>query len=253
MIVLTEQNSSFNSSNVGMIHFNYCSIHNDHDINNNAEIKDKRKIRNYFTSEEDQKLRELVFKYGEHSWTLVSSLMKTRTQRQCRERWKHYLSCDTKEASQPWTKEEDDIIIQRYNELGAKWTKIARELPGRSDLQIKMRYMKNLKNKNNCSPKHEKIEPKSNDEFFSENKNCDKGEKVESPLQENSIKEEKQIFNAESIHSTTNYSDDHINDGIDFGLGFDPLPSNLISELCHNDQDLLFQDFDNDFLNWSFE
>ena len=104
--------------------------------------KDQKAPRKKFSPEEDQKLRELVQKHGEHSWNLISSLMENRNQRQCRERWKHYLSCDLKESIKPWTKDEDMIIMTKYNEHGAKWTKIAKELPGRSDLQVKNRYFK---------------------------------------------------------------------------------------------------------------
>lgn len=110
-----------------------------------AFIGRKRKIRNKFTIEEDQKLRDLVSKYGDRSWGIISSLMENRSQRQCRERWKHYLSCDINESKKPWTKEEDLILILKYNELGPKWTKIARELPGRSDLQVKQRYFNHVK------------------------------------------------------------------------------------------------------------
>lgn len=50
------------------------------------EIKPKQIIRNKFTPEEDQKLRELVDKHGNRSWNLVSKLMGTRNPRQCLER-----------------------------------------------------------------------------------------------------------------------------------------------------------------------
>lgn len=251
MFVHTEQCNSFNSSHIEMMNLNLYGIPKSHGVSNNAEIKDKRKIRNYFTPEEDQKLRDLVLKYGDRSWNLVSSLMKTRNQRQCRERWKHYLSCDVKEASQPWTKEEDQILLQKYNELGAKWTKIARDLPGRSDLQVKNRYMKNLKNKKTSSIEYESDESESNDEYFPENKNIHDNQITGTQLQKSAEQEKnKQQPNAESILSTAN-SNSIFND-IDLGLGFDILPSNMITELCQDDQDL-FQGFDNEFLNWSFE
>ena len=117
--------------NSNMFYMNSRKNENINSFDNNTGKK--RKIRNKFTPEEDQKLRELIQKHGDRSWNLVSSLMGNRSQRQCRERWKHYLSCDVNVASKPWTKEEDEILINKYNELGAKWTKIARELPGRSE------------------------------------------------------------------------------------------------------------------------
>lgn len=101
---------------------------------------DKRRTRAKFLPEEDTKLRELVETYGTNSWEQVAALMPGRNIRQCRERWKHYLSSDR--PYEPWTKEEDQILYDKVQELGAKWTKIARFLPGRTDLQAKTRWQK---------------------------------------------------------------------------------------------------------------
>lgn len=229
MFIFTEQsNNTFNSSQI--------------------EMK-KKKVRNYFSPEEDQKLRELVLKYGDRSWNLVSSLMKTRNQRQCRERWKHYLSCDAIEASQPWTKEEDQIIIQRFNELGGKWTKIARELPGRSDLQVKTRYMKHLRHPKS-GRKIEDSESETDENILEEVQN--EAEKIN--LADFAENEKKKNNNAESIPSNDFLAkeSDLGFSSIDFGTGFDLLPTNLVSEICQNERDL-FQGFGCDFLNWSFE
>ena len=69
--------------------------------------------------------------------------MPGRNVRQCRERWKHYLSSEiTKKL--PFTEEEDRIIMQKYMELGPKWTKIARCVENRSDIQVKTRILKNI-------------------------------------------------------------------------------------------------------------
>lgn len=235
----------------------------------NDSFMKKRKIRNKFTSEEDQKLRGLIQKYGEHSWNLVSTLMGTRNQRQCRERWKHYLSCDISGITKPWTKEEDEIIINKYNELGAKWTKIARELPGRSDLQVKVRYLKFLKNKKNHN-KHEDNESESSDEFFpdqdddmrqnynntavesnnSDIKNLQNQKQQDGEKENNNNQQESSI--ADTIPSETNYIIDN-NSNLDFNFDFDLPPSNLLSEICQCDDNYLYQGFEPDILGWSFE
>ena len=98
----------------------------------------KRK-REKFLPEEDQRLRELVAIHGESSWDIVSKNMKNRNQRQCRERWKHYLSSSRPKA--PWTNEEDELLYQKMTELGPKWTKIAKFFDGRTDIQVKTRWM----------------------------------------------------------------------------------------------------------------
>lgn len=98
----------------------------------------KRK-REKFLPEEDRQLRELVAIHGDSSWDIVAKNMPNRNQRQCRERWKHYLS--SSKAKVPWTPEEDDLLYQKMNELGPKWTKIAKFFDGRTDIQIKTRWM----------------------------------------------------------------------------------------------------------------
>lgn len=99
-----------------------------------------------FLPEEDEKLKELVEKYGK-SWHEISNEMPGRNVRQCRERWKHYLSSDR--AKSPWTNEEDLLLFQKFMELGPKWTKIAKCFDDRTDIQIKTRWIKRF---GNCSP-----------------------------------------------------------------------------------------------------
>lgn len=236
------------------------NIFNENFIDNDCySTKKKRKIRNKFTLEEDQKLRELVQKHGEHSWNLISSLMENRNQRQCRERWKHYLSCDLNEASKPWSKEEDKILLKRYNELGGKWTKIARELPGRSDLQVKIRFMNHINKKNRH--KLDSDEYEISDDCFEEYGDKEKDlENNDIQTNENDFSEQQNDetqmeinqqnpFIAESIHAAANLADN-----LNFSINFDLTPSNIISEYFQYDESsILFQTFENEFLNWSFE
>jgi hypothetical protein len=61
-----------------------------------------------------------------------------RNPRQCRERWKHYLSGSTTRV--PWTPEEDRLLFDRVCELGPCWTKIAGLLGTRTDIEVKTRW-----------------------------------------------------------------------------------------------------------------
>ncbi|OHS93090.1 hypothetical protein TRFO_40622 [Tritrichomonas foetus] len=70
--------------------------------------------------------------------------MGGRNVRQCRERWKHYLSSER--AKSPWSNEEDLLLFQKVMELGPKWTKIARCFNDRTDIQIKTRWTKRFGN-----------------------------------------------------------------------------------------------------------
>jgi len=91
--------------------------------------------RHKFSKAEDELLRKLVEKYGETNWTVVAAHMKTRTPRQCRERFKNYLS--TKIRNDPWTIEEETLLEEKVKELGPRWAKIALFFESRSDVNVK--------------------------------------------------------------------------------------------------------------------
>ena len=97
--------------------------------------KENNSQRHKFSKAEDDLLRKLVEKYGETNWMAVSSQMKTRTPRQCRERFKNYLSSKIKNG--PWTLEEEKLLEEKVKELGQRWAKIALFFESRSDVNVK--------------------------------------------------------------------------------------------------------------------
>jgi len=44
-----------------------------------------------------------------------------------------------------WSREEDFVIFKRFSEIGSKWSKIAAELPGRTENSIKNRFYSTLR------------------------------------------------------------------------------------------------------------
>jgi hypothetical protein len=64
------------------------------------------------------------------NWPLIAFLMLDRNARQCRDRWFHYLAPGLNH--EPWTSEEDALLLQKFRELGSKWAKIAKFFPGRT-------------------------------------------------------------------------------------------------------------------------
>jgi hypothetical protein len=84
-------------------------------------------------------LRAIVAELGTGSWADVAKALPGRNARQCRERWKHYLSCD--KAGTPWTPEEDHLIFEKISAWGPKWTRVAAVLGDRTDLEVKMRWL----------------------------------------------------------------------------------------------------------------
>lgn len=95
-------------------------------------------IKSKFTPEEDEKLKMLVLTHGTSNWSLISKLMGNRNHRQCRERWKNYINPALR--NDPWTLEEDQLLVDKYAEYGSKWNKISKFFVNRSDNNIRNRW-----------------------------------------------------------------------------------------------------------------
>ena len=98
----------------------------------------QRKKRQAFSQSEDQKLQQLVEKFGQNDWGLIARKMGDRTPRQCRDRWKEYLSPTL--LSTAWTPEEDELLRKKYEQYGAKWSLISNMIRGRSETSVKNRW-----------------------------------------------------------------------------------------------------------------
>ncbi|KAL5082014.1 hypothetical protein RYX36_010435 [Vicia faba] len=89
-----------------------------------------------WTPQEDMILIEYVNKHGEGNWNSVqknSGLL--RCGKSCRLRWANHLRPNLKKGS--FSEEEEKIIIQLHAKLGNKWARMAAQLPGRTDNEIK--------------------------------------------------------------------------------------------------------------------
>ncbi|KAI5412657.1 transcription factor MYB101 [Lathyrus oleraceus] len=89
-----------------------------------------------WSPQEDMVLIEYVNKHGEGNWNSVqknSGLL--RCGKSCRLRWANHLRPNLKKGS--FSEEEEKIIIQLHAKLGNKWARMAAQLPGRTDNEIK--------------------------------------------------------------------------------------------------------------------
>lgn len=98
--------------------------------------------RKYFSKEEDQKLIELVAKYGK-DWVLIAEKMPERCIRQCRDRYEFYL--DPNLNVEPFTLEEDKLLLHTIEISGKMWSQIANFFPGRTVIMLKNRYNQLIK------------------------------------------------------------------------------------------------------------
>ncbi|KAJ0989151.1 hypothetical protein J5N97_007507 [Dioscorea zingiberensis] len=89
-----------------------------------------------WTLEEDSLLIHYIASHGEGRWNLLarSSGLK-RTGKSCRLRWLNYLKPDVKRGN--LTPEEQFLIFELHSKWGNRWSRIAQQLPGRTDNEIK--------------------------------------------------------------------------------------------------------------------
>ena len=95
-------------------------------------------IKGQFSKEEDKLLTEAVERYGTRNWSRIASFVPGRTARQCRDRWNKHLNPNVSE--EPFTPDEDQLILRKWGELGNKWAKIAALLSRRTDAQVHNRF-----------------------------------------------------------------------------------------------------------------
>ncbi|XP_056886921.1 v-myb avian myeloblastosis viral oncogene homolog-like 2b isoform X2 [Takifugu flavidus] len=121
---------------------------NDSDV---AEQRDGGKVKVKWTQEEDDKLKALVQKLGTSDWKSIASFIPNRTELQCQHRWCKVL--DPELIKGPWTKEEDEKVIELVNLYGNKqWAMVAKHLKGRLGKQCRERWHNHLNpNVKKCS------------------------------------------------------------------------------------------------------
>mmetsp|Transcript_405 Transcript_405/g.948 ORF Transcript_405/g.948 Transcript_405/m.948 type:complete len:442 (+) Transcript_405:832-2157(+) len=94
-------------------------------------------IKGAWSPEEDDVMKRAVAKFG-MDWKAVATMVKGRTSKQCRDRYK--LKLDPNINHGPWTPEEDKKLTELHGQLGRQWTKIAKLMEGRTENSVKSRF-----------------------------------------------------------------------------------------------------------------
>lgn len=102
-----------------------------------------RRTKGKWTLEEDETLRRAVSQHKGKNWKKIAEHVPDRTDVQCLHRWQKVLNPDLVKG--PWTKEEDDLVLQLVKKHGPKkWSLIASHLRGRIGKQCRERWHNHL-------------------------------------------------------------------------------------------------------------
>lgn len=99
-------------------------------------------IKGSWTRDEDDKIMELVGKYGK-SWSKISKVLVSRNGKQIRDRFINILDPNIKKGK--FSHEEDVKLVSLYKKLGPRWATISKFFDNRTADMIKNRFHSSIK------------------------------------------------------------------------------------------------------------
>ena len=103
----------------------------------------KIKKMNFWTREEDQNLLEITKQQEFKNWKEIAKNFTNKSSIQCSSR---YLKIQPGIKRGHWLQEEDNSILEHFNNFGSNWAKIAKLVGNRTSKQVRDRYVNYLDN-----------------------------------------------------------------------------------------------------------
>ena len=137
-----------------------CLLHHKRD-NANAVARSREKERRIgnlvFTEDDVKRVRQLVLKHGQAWKRIAKEFGGSWGPQQIMFEWRKHLQSTeggTVMAKKGrWSKEEDDKLVKAVAVLGRQWAKVAQHVPGRTEMQVRERYVNHLDPKvESCAP-----------------------------------------------------------------------------------------------------
>lgn len=109
-------------------------------VTDNDDTFNPHKKSKSWSSYEDRRLIAAMHKYGPNDWTKICEFVGNgRNRNQCSQRWLRSLNPIINKSQ--WSSDEDIKLINAVNHYGDRsWTKVAAEIPGRTDVQCRYRF-----------------------------------------------------------------------------------------------------------------
>lgn len=145
--------NSNHSSNSNMTTKNVPQQEKQEDTSDSDEFKLQKNSsfkRKLFTKKEDELLTSAAITFKYESWNKIAMFVPGKTPKQCRDRWVNYLQPSLN--FEPWSNNEDQLLVSLVNKYGTHWTKMKKNFPNRSSNSIKNRWYWLLKNNINAVP-----------------------------------------------------------------------------------------------------